>query len=51
LIVIKQRAATRPPNLLCHKPLPGEERILMIDYALVQAWGKREALTASREVG
>jgi hypothetical protein len=34
-----------------HEPPLEEERILMIDYALVQGWGKGEAPTASSEGG
>jgi hypothetical protein len=40
-----QQAAPR------HEPLLGEERILMKDYAPIQAQGKGEAPTASREGG
>jgi hypothetical protein len=42
---------TRPPDPLRHEPLLGEEKILMIDYAPVQARGKREAFSSSLEGG
>jgi hypothetical protein len=32
-----------------HKPLLGEERILMIDYTPIQAWGRGDAPTISHE--
>jgi hypothetical protein len=42
---------TQPCELPHHDPPLGVERILMTDYAPIQAWGMGKAPTASHEEG